>query len=240
MAVSDIHGDLRMIRKLKDEISNLKISGIFIAGDIGPNAEKVLFELSKLALPIYAVLGNDDDPIDEENIEDISYVINANKRAINIGGISLVGLGGAVRHGVISPNDWTDEEKTFEKLDHIFSNIKNPTIFLTHCPPFGILDYSTFHGEAHIGSKAVRKIIRKYKPLLCICGHVHKDGGKRAQLNGTLVVNVAGLLNDEVSRSLGRRLAMVDIAENRKSMRVEFDYLVNVNLPLEEFINTYI
>jgi hypothetical protein len=240
VAISDIHGDLRMIRKLKDEIVNLKASGIIIAGDIGPNAEKVLFELSRLELPIYAILGNDDDPVDEETIEDIPYVINVNKRAVNIGGVTLIGLAGAVRRGVISPNDWTDEENTFKKLDHIFSNIKNPTIFLTHCPPFGILDYATFHGEAHIGSKAVRKIIRKYRPLLCICGHVHKDGGKRAQLESTQVVNIAGLLNDEASKSLGRRFAVINIAEDRKSHRVEFDYLVNANLPLEEFIKTYI
>lgn len=240
VAASDIHSDLKMVRKLKEEVAKLEASGIVIAGDIGPDAEKVLLELSKLEIPIYAVLGNDDEPLDEETMEDIPYVINIDKRAINLGGVDLVGLGGAVRRGVVSPNDWIDEKKVFERLNQIFSKITIPTILITHCPPFGALDFATLHGEAHIGSKAVRKIIRKYRPRLCICGHVHKDGGKRALLEGTQVVNIAALVDDEVDRSSSRRFAVIDISEDRRSYKVEFDYLIDINLPLEEFVKRYI
>lgn len=45
-------------------------------------------------------------------------------------------------------------------------------ILLSHGPPYGTLDL-TIAGE-HVGSRALRTAIRRVRPKLVVCGHVHE------------------------------------------------------------------
>jgi len=215
----------------------LKASAIIIAGDIGPNTEKVLSYLSQLEIPIYAVLGNDDFPMDIYILEDTPYVLNIDGKCIDIGPVEIIGSSGNPGSGLASP----DEKKMEATLQKAFTKASKPVILVTHLPPYRVLDLATRHREKgkHIGSKAVRKIVEQYKPVLCICGHVHKDGGKRAFLKDTEVINIAALENDEVSKNQSRRFAVIEIDERRRCTST-FDYLINANLPLGKFIQKYV
>jgi len=62
-------------------------------------------------------------------------------------------------------------------------------IFLSHCPPYGVLD--SCDNGALIGSKGLLKLIEATKPDIVICGHVHEHGGEIAKIGNTYVVNVA-------------------------------------------------
>jgi len=237
VAASDIHGDYVMTRRFGMAALGLKASAIIIAGDIGPNTEKVLSYLSRLEIPIYAVPGNDDFPMDVYILEDTPYVLNIDGECIDIGPLEIIGLSGNPGSG-LAPRDEKKMEATLQKA---FNKASKPVILVSHIPPYRILDFATRHSEKgeHIGSKAVRKIIEQYKPILCICGHVHKDGGKRAFLKYTEVINIAALENDEVSKNQSRRFAVIEIDE-KKRCNSTFDYVINADLPLEKFIKKYV
>jgi len=234
---SDIHGDYIMTRRFGMTVLGLKTSAIIIAGDIGPNTEKVLSYLSQLEIPIYAVLGNDDFSVDVHVLEDTPYVLNIDGECIDVGPVEIIGLSGNPGSGLASP----DEKKMEATLRKAFTKASKQVVLVSHLPPYRILDLATRHSEKgeHIGSRAVRKIIEQYKPILCVCGHVHKDGGKRAFLKDTEVINVAALENDEVSKNQSRRFAVIEIDE-KKRCTYTFDYLINANLTLEKFIQKYV
>jgi Icc-related predicted phosphoesterase len=58
---------------------------------------------------------------------------------------------------------------------------------VTHAPPYETRIDQTTRGE-HVGSKAVRSIINRYKPTLAISGHIHEAKGID-KLNQTILVN---------------------------------------------------
>lgn len=234
-AASDIHGDYGTIRRFGRAALRLEASAIILAGDIGPEIGKILSHLSRLKLPIYTILGNDDRSTDAYMLEEFPYVLNIDGECIDIGPVEIIGCSGAHGFDAFTP----DEKKIYATLQKAFIKAAKPVILVTHLPPYRILDLATRHGVNHVGSKAVRKIIEEYSPFLCICGHVHKDGGKRAFLKDTLVVNIAALWDDEVSKSQSRRFAIIDIDE-KKSYSLTFDYLINTDLPLEKFIKKYV
>jgi len=69
-----------------------------------------------------------------------------------------------------------------KKLDRLFSSIKKEkTIFVTHIPAYGIFDKvrnrKSPMNNRHVGIEAYEYIIKKYKPMLYICGHMHENQG---------------------------------------------------------------
>lgn len=53
---------------------------------------------------------------------------------------------------------------------------QNTDILITHCPPYGILDYANFSG-AHVGDKDLLKRVMSIKPKLHVFGHIHEGYG---------------------------------------------------------------
>ena len=64
------------------------------------------------------------------------------------------------------------------------------TIFLTHTPPRGVLDFSSLGGR-HIGSYYLRELIEDFQPILSIFGHVHYCGGYSEFVGQTQCINVS-------------------------------------------------
>jgi Icc-related predicted phosphoesterase len=71
-----------------------------------------------------------------------------------------------------------------KKLNELLN--KN-SILVSHCPPYGYLD-KIETGE-HVGSKILLSAIKKYKPRLVLCGHIHESKGK-AKIGKTIVYNL--------------------------------------------------
>jgi Icc-related predicted phosphoesterase len=60
--------------------------------------------------------------------------------------------------------------------------VKNLDVFIAHCPPYGIFDKVIYKGKnpmngKHVGFKPYNEYIKKYKPKLFICGHMHEHQG---------------------------------------------------------------
>lgn len=91
-----------------------------------------------------------------------------------------------------------DYKKHYEKLDKVFKKARQKNrqiIFISHnCPYNTRLDlirsrkaHELARGK-HYGSFLARKMIEKYRPLLCICGHMHENQGMQ-KLGKTTVIN---------------------------------------------------
>jgi Icc-related predicted phosphoesterase len=89
-------------------------------------------------------------------------------------------------------------------------------IFLTHYTPYKILDKIKNRmsplNKKNAGFEPYNKIIKKYKPMLCICGHIHENQGIK-KLGKTIVVNIgaacdgkAALIEVEGQRIKGIKL----------------------------------
>lgn len=109
----------------------------------------------------------------------------------------------------VNPTPWKTpremDEKSLEKhLENLVSKLGNASssIFNFHPPPFNThLDLApkltrdlrpvVVAGQVqyeHVGSKAVRKIIEKYQPLIGMHGHIHESGGMD-KIGRTIIIN---------------------------------------------------
>ena len=65
-------------------------------------------------------------------------------------------------------------------------------VIISHCPPHGARDLAI--SGARIGSPGLAEAIRRVRPKLVVCGHVHEDSGIKVLAHeggNTLVVNCA-------------------------------------------------
>lgn len=97
--------------------------------------------------------------------------------------------------------DWAfnvpDENKLYEIYKQIPEDID---ILITHTPPYDILDKSHvaryyYHttGEEPLGSQVLSKVIDEMvqKPRYHVFGHIHGDGGKMLEKDGTTYINAS-------------------------------------------------
>ncbi len=187
-----------------------------------------LSSLNDLGVPIYAIPGNWDwtgDPSafwssvrtnlwETELLPGLSNIINADKQLIECEGFSLIGYGRVngpeliTKRGYanISSAEVCESTQRYEDVvsfySRLFSQAKQPVIFLAHNVPYGtsldIIDDGShpFHGM-HYGSNVVRAIIEQFQPLATIGGHMHEHYGVDT-LGSTLCLN-AGFGSDKAT-----------------------------------------
>ena len=60
-------------------------------------------------------------------------------------------------------------------------------IFITHGPPYGTkIDLL---GTNYAGNKSYTNFIKKEKPILALCGHLHENFGKTDQIGPSKLMN---------------------------------------------------
>ena len=81
-----------------------------------------------------------------------------------------------------------------KKLNEFLQKNKD-SIIVSHVPPHGYVDKINWPGipknikGKHVGSKILLNAIKKYKPKLVLCGHIHEAKGK-AKIGKTIVYNL--------------------------------------------------
>ena len=137
--------------------------------------------------------GNDDRTLVDDAINNHKDVINAEGKVINIDEMHEM-----VSTGWVNPSPWKtareeEDDKLEVRLEKYISQLKDTSsaIFNFHAPPFeSKLDEAPLLDKdlnpilqggrvvmVPVGSKAVRKLIEKYKPLLGLHGHIHESSG---------------------------------------------------------------
>jgi Icc-related predicted phosphoesterase len=178
--------------------------------------------------------GNDDDyAIDEviRSFEDRGVVYPLD-RVFELEGHEVISS------PYVNPTPWRTprelEERELEKhLRELIEGLRDPqnAIFNFHCPPYnthldlapkltkdlrpvviaGMVQYE------HVGSRAVRRVIESYQPVLGLHGHIHESGGVD-RLGRTIVLNPGSEYSEGVLRGY---IVEVDRGGVRNYWRVE-------------------
>jgi Icc-related predicted phosphoesterase len=181
LLIADLHGQFGKI----DSFLDLNPEAVFIAGDItnmGP-VDAVDDVLSRIDVPCFAVPGNCDPREIIETIEH-SDTVCLHGSQINLGKITIVGLGGSNPTPFGTPFEMTDKQiddvlhRAMKKMEKTVHNV-----LLTHAPPFETLD--KINGE-HVGSQSIRRHMKSFD-LVC-CAHIHEQRGVM-DIDGVKVVN---------------------------------------------------
>ena len=153
---------------------------------------------------LYVSPGNDDRFIMDELLKKGDSIVACEDELVQLpDGYEMV------TSGWVTPTPWkTARECSEEKLESIYEGLMSKAhdysrlICNFHCPPYNSgLDTAAkinpnlsvkvgFGGVQtdSMGSKACRKVIEKYKPLLGLHGHIHESAGFR-RIGPTLCVN---------------------------------------------------
>ena len=104
---------------------------------------------------------------------------NIDGRLMEARGLRFAGLGGSVRYKP-GPNQYTQAQMRLRTAALEFRvrlkrvrHGRKLDVLLTHAPPFGMSDATD---APHAGFAAFHRLIREFRPVLAIHGHVHPYG----------------------------------------------------------------
>ncbi|MBU3913490.1 MAG: metallophosphoesterase [Nanoarchaeota archaeon] len=141
----------------------------------------------------------------DDKIKNMKNLNLVDKKRVRVSGVELIGHGGYVdvTEFIKNPVDKDKKNqkrrlrrylKTAERLDKLIKRFKPEKgfIFLIHYTPYKILDRvrmksSPMNGK-HVGFEPYNDIIKRFKPALVVCGHMHENPGT-CRMGKTWVVN---------------------------------------------------
>lgn len=176
--------------------------------DVGKD---ILKKLNSSRVPVLTVVGNHDShkSIDDYDAKESKWkwinqdffsktikryhnIRRIDYRVIEIEGVVFIGAYGGSFTGSVQSKAYRKHRKKLDDLFRRYQNInkKKYIIFVSHNVPydtkFSKIGYGEFKGIEK-GSKLVRRIINRYRPVLNICGHMHEYQGKK-MVGKTMVV----------------------------------------------------
>ncbi|MFX1515439.1 MAG: metallophosphoesterase [Promethearchaeota archaeon] len=172
--------------------------------------DSVLKALNNGSVPVFFVWGNTDvmdfekdfsyqetpvtDEIREWFGEEFPNFHNCHDKVNYIKNIPILGYSDANKTTDDHSGKCWDETAIQEDFENLIQDLsqdeRQRLIFMTHCAPRGVLDFSSL-GSCHIGSYYLRELIETYQPILSIFGHVHYCGGYSEFIGKTQCINVS-------------------------------------------------
>ncbi|ROZ88883.1 metallophosphoesterase [Gordonia sp. OPL2] len=116
--------------------------------------------------------------------------INADRRTVEVAGLSISGLGGCRRYNE-GPNQYTDVQQRLRSW-RLTCGRPSPDILLTHSPARGVGDGDD---RPHRGFDCYHGLVRSLQPTLLVHGHVHPFGMRPRDMmigDETISMNVVG------------------------------------------------
>lgn len=170
LAISDLHGRGTVVKRMVGGCKGIDL--VIYAGDA--ETKGVIDTLASLG-NVLAVPGNMDPPAVIRRMEERGISIDG--RVIERDGIRFAGIGDNILL----------EDTKARIVDDLRRMEGEKWVLVSHLPPKGTkVDVS--HFGRHIGSRMIYEVIREFKPIACICGHVHESRGID-RLEETLLVN---------------------------------------------------
>lgn len=178
---TDIHSNMKLLNKVIANARKKEVDFIVTQGDLSffnQDLDKVLKKL-KCEIPVIAIPGNHEDEEEMRELCGKLGIIYLHKATFEINDYVFIGYG---NDGFGLEDD--ELERFIKKV-----NLKNKKVItLSHGPPYGTaLDYIPRLG--FVGCKSVNKMIKKFKPILHLCGHIHETFGLKDKIGNTVIVN---------------------------------------------------
>lgn len=189
LAFSDIHGDKTLLNKMVEKADNENVDVVLICGDIstfGKNYENMIGPFLKKGKKVLFIPGNHEGDDLAEFLAEVYKIKNLHGYHAVYNGVGFFGCGGAN----IGPNIKTESE-IMEAFNTGFDKVKHlkKKIMVSHMHPEGskMESFSNFVP----GSSSVTEAIKKFRPDILVCGHVHEGTGIEEIIGETKVINVA-------------------------------------------------
>lgn len=211
LVVSDIHGAISNVKTLRGVEFDLAV----IAGDLADgNIDKaisILDEFIRQSSNIVWIPGNTDDP----RLLDLKGIgMNIHGKLVSIDEFLFVGVGGSLYTPFNTPIEYSEEELVrvlYQGLkDYERKSSSDRLIIVSHTPPY-MSGLDRIRGGTYVGSKALRKILAEYKPLLLATGHIHESWGT-SSVESVLSVNPGPLAS--------RRYSLIEVDRDSEVVRV--------------------
>lgn len=182
LVITDLHQKESSIKWINELVDNYDVRAILFLGDVTDlgtceDGRRILLQLKR---ETYLIPGNCDPCNISQSNADIIHDVH--EKAFEIDGIKFAALGGSNITIFNTPCEF-DEDTITKKLEAISTE---GMILMTHAPSYGILD--KISSGINVGSKAIRKIVDKYHPIVALSGHIHEDIGI-INVNKTLCIN---------------------------------------------------
>ncbi len=190
LAAGDIHGDVGTARKLAQRAFNEKVDLVVLAGDIMGDDDKLPGVISPFLdkkKKVLFVPGNHESLATADFIADFYGITNLHGYSVKYDHVGIFGCSG----NNIGINQISEDE-IFTLLKKGFEKIKDSkkTIMVTHVHPKDAKMGRFGHPLVREGSSGVKEALKKFKPDILICSHIHEASGIEEKLGKTLVINV--------------------------------------------------
>ncbi|MEM0287130.1 MAG: metallophosphoesterase family protein [Nitrososphaerota archaeon] len=196
--VTDLHQSEKLLERIGSLASKAEI--LVVGGDVTTFGQKEYFDrfmnsISMLDLPILYVPGNND----MVDFKLPNSVQNIDGKSVKLYDYMFGGLGGSPFTPFNTPNEYSESQLS-EKLNRL----GKVDILVTHTPPYNS-PQDTLSSGGHAGSKAVGIYIKKNKPRLVLCGHIH-EAKAVSRINQSTIVNPGS--------ASGGNYAMIELHED--------------------------
>ena len=189
IGIADTHGDVRALGRMGADLAAADV--VALAGDITTfgnreDAARVVEAIRGRCRSLVAVPGNCDPPEVAECLEENGIGLHARNQTVE--GVTFVGLGGSLPCLGRTVTEYTEDQlQAFLARAARGAPPDAPVVLVSHEPPYNTAVDNAHHG-GHAGSASVRSFIERYRPLLCLCGHIHESRGIDT-IGSTKIVN---------------------------------------------------
>jgi hypothetical protein len=190
LAAGDIHGDSRQAKKLAEKAAKAKVDLVVLCGDLTlveqPTSD-LIKPFIKKNKKVVLIPGNHESIATADFFADVYDATNLHGYSIIYKNVALFGCGGASNVGPAPP---VTEDEILKLLKKGHDKIKNfkKKIMVTHMHPKGTLMEKLSHWVPP--SAAVAKAVKKFKPDILLCSHIHEAEGIEEKIGKTKVINV--------------------------------------------------
>lgn len=182
---SDIHCDTDAAQSLVERSADA--DALVCAGDLAvmrQDLQETVDVLAEATVPTVLVAGNG------ESAEELAaacagwsdaHVLHGS--GCEIDGVPFWGVGGAIP---VTPfGAWSYDIDDVEAAV-LLEDCPPEAVLVTHSPPLGHVDLA---GGQHLGSQVILDAIRRAKPQLVVCGHIHACWNQESREGVTRIVN---------------------------------------------------
>lgn len=185
LAVSDIHGNSDLSKKLALRAEKENVDLVLLCGDMlgWTETQNIIKPFSDKGKKVLMIPGNHESFATADFLASLYHVKNLHGYSAIYGNVGIFGAGGAD----LAPGFISEKELT-KILDKAHSGLKGveKKILITHMHPQGSKsEFSGFEGSA-----SITKAIKKFQPDLVLHGHIHEGAGLEETWGKTKIVNV--------------------------------------------------
>jgi len=192
LAAGDIHGDKKLTKKLAERAKKENVDLVILTGDLTffeESTDKIIGPFAKQGKKVLIIPGNHETLATTDFLTELySNTKNIHGYAVEIENVGIFGAGGTSNVG---PFSHFSNSELYELLKKGFNQVKDKKvkIMVTHEHPSNTLMEKFTHFFK--GSSGIERAIKKFKPDIALCSHIHEAGGIEEKIGNTKVINVA-------------------------------------------------